>query len=86
MVVAQLVEWLPQTSEICCSNPEIGKILFANCKIEETKYTKKRPGMAHLKKTISSIIKIGLSGGVGGLAQRKRSRFSPNSQRSHGLS
>ena len=48
VVVAQLVERSLPTSEICSSNPEIGKILSTNCIIEKTKIKKKRPGMAHL--------------------------------------
>ena len=51
MVVAQLVERLLPTSEIRGLNPDIGKILSTNCTIEKTKIKKKRPGMAHLKKT-----------------------------------
>ena len=51
VVVAQLVERLLPTPEICGSNPDIGKTLTSNCKLEKTKIKKKRPGMAHLKKT-----------------------------------
>ena len=47
-----MVEWSLPTPEICGSNPNIVKILSANCILEKTKIKKKRPGMAHLKKTI----------------------------------
>ena len=53
MVVAQLVEQLLPTPEIRGLNPNIGIVLFSNCKlqIENTKIKKKRPGMAHVKKS-----------------------------------
>ena len=47
-VVAQLVERLLQTPEICSSNPVIGENLSTNCIIEKTKIKKKWLGMAHL--------------------------------------
>ena len=50
VVVAQLVEGLLPTPEICGLNPDIGKILSTNRTIEKTKIKKKRPGMANLKK------------------------------------
>ena len=50
VVVAQLEEQLLPTPEICSSNPDIGKVLSTNCKIEKTKIKKKRPEMALLKK------------------------------------
>ena len=51
VVVAQLVEQLLLISEVCGSNPVIGKIyiehLFTiNC-IKKMKINQKRPGMAH---------------------------------------
>ena len=54
MVVVQLVEQLLPMSEICGSNPVIGKLLYrtfvsVNC-IEKTKIKKKRPEMAHFLK------------------------------------
>ena len=57
VVLAQLVEQLLPTPEVCCSNPVIGKKFYwmfaVNC-IEKTKIMKKRPGLAHifLKKRI----------------------------------
>ena len=48
VVVAQLVEQLLPTPEICSSNPDIGKILSTNCTLEKTKIKKKRPAMARL--------------------------------------
>ena len=56
MVVAQLVEWLLPTPEICSSNPDIGEILSNNCTIEKTKIEKKRPGMAHLLEQLASVL------------------------------
>ena len=47
MVVGHLVEQLLLTPEICSSNPDIGKILCANCTIEKMKIKKKWLGMAH---------------------------------------
>ena len=46
MVVAQLVEQLLPTSEICSSNPIVSKILSANLtfKIEKTKIKEKEAG------------------------------------------
>ena len=46
--MAQLVEQLLPTPEICGSNPDIGIILSTYCKIEKTKIKKKRLGMALL--------------------------------------
>ena len=55
VVVAQLVERSLPTPEIHGWNPIIGKVLFTklstNCFIEKAEIKKKRPGMAHLKKT-----------------------------------
>ena len=56
MVVAHLVEQSLAILEVCSSNPVIAKIyieqLFSiNC-IEKTQIKKKRPGMAHLKKSL----------------------------------
>ena len=51
-VVAQLVEWLLPTPEICGSNPDIGKLLSTNCKIEEMEIKKKRPGFGPSLKKI----------------------------------
>ena len=48
VVVAQLVERLLPTPEIRNLNLDIGKILSANCTLENMKIKKKRPGMAHL--------------------------------------
>ena len=48
VVVGQLVERSLPTPEIRSSNPDISEILSSNCKIEQTKINKKRPGMAHL--------------------------------------
>ena len=45
LVVAQLVERSLPTPEIRGLNPDIGKILSANCTIEKTKIKKKRPGI-----------------------------------------
>ena len=63
MVVAQLVERLLLTPEVCGSNPVIGKIyierlLSTILKLEETKRNenKKRPGMA-LFKTFLNVLK-----------------------------
>ena len=50
MVVAQLVDRLPLTTEIRGSNPDIDKILSTNCAIEKTKIMKKRQRMAHINK------------------------------------
>ena len=48
--MAQLVERLLLTPEVCGLNPNIGKILSTNCTIEKTKKKKKRPEMGYLKK------------------------------------
>ena len=56
MVVAQLVEQLLLTPEICGSNPDTSKILSTNCTIEKTKINKEWPGMAHLKKAMEMMI------------------------------
>ena len=48
VVVAQLVERLLSTPEICGLSPDISKMLSTNCRIEKTKIKKKRLGMAHL--------------------------------------
>ena len=48
VVVAQLVEQLLLTPEICVFNPNTGNILSANNTIEKTKIQKKKPGMPHL--------------------------------------
>ena len=45
VVVAQLVVWVLSTAEIRGLDPDIGKILSANCTIEKTKIKKKRPGI-----------------------------------------
>ena len=55
MVVAQSVEWSLLMTEILGSTPVISKFLYStfvsvNC-IEKTKKKKKRPGMAHFKKS-----------------------------------
>ena len=55
MVVAQLVEWLLPTPEIRGLNPDIGKIAYTNCKLGKMKIKKKRPGMAHPKKTATIV-------------------------------
>ena len=52
--MAQLVEQLLPTPEICGSNPDISKILSTHCTIEKMSIKKKRPGVAHLLKLISS--------------------------------
>ena len=51
VVVAQLVKRSLPIPEIRGSNPDIGKILSTYCTIEKKKIKKKRPGMAHLKKS-----------------------------------
>ena len=50
------VERLLLTPEIRGTNPDIGKILSTNSTTEKTKIKKKRPGMAHLRKTIKLIL------------------------------
>ena len=55
VVVAQLVEQSLPTPEIRGSNPDIGKVLSTNCTIEKTQIMKKRPGMAHLKKSLNVV-------------------------------
>ena len=50
--MAQLVEWLLQTSEIRGSNPDIGTVSPTNCALEKTKIKKKRSGMATLSKKV----------------------------------
>ena len=40
-VVAQLVEWLLPTPEIRGLNPDFGKLLSTNCKIENKKIKKR---------------------------------------------
>ena len=57
MVVAQLVEQLLLTPEICGSNMDMGKKNYTNCTIENMKIKKKRPGMVHLKKNALKCIK-----------------------------
>ena len=54
VVVAQLVERLLLTQEIRGLNPDIGEILSTKCTIEKTKIKKKRPGMAHLFKSVTA--------------------------------
>ena len=51
-VVAHLVEWSLTTPEMSSSIPDIGKFLSTNCKIENMKIKKKRPGMAHFRKKL----------------------------------
>ena len=54
-VVAQLVEQLLPIPELRSSNPDISKILTTNSTIEKKKIKKikkKRPGIAHNKKTL----------------------------------
>ena len=46
--LAQLVEWLLPTLEICGLDLDIGKILSTYCTIEKTKMKKKMWGTAHL--------------------------------------
>ena len=56
VVVARLAERSPPAPEIRRSNPVIGKKLYltVNCisNQKRRKQTKKRPGMAHIKKNI----------------------------------
>ena len=59
--MAQFVERLLPTPEIRNSNPDIGKVLSANRKLEKTKIKKKRPGMAHLKEMLFSASPLGLT-------------------------
>ena len=59
--MAQFVERLLPTPEIRNSNPDIGKVLSANRKLEKTKIKKKRPGMAHLKEMLISASPLGLT-------------------------
>ena len=54
MIVAQLVERSLPIPEIHGLNPDIGKILSTNCPIEKMKIKKKRPGLAHLKKPMTT--------------------------------
>ena len=44
VVVAQLVERLLLTPEICGSNPDVGKILSTNCKNRKDKNKEKEAG------------------------------------------
>ena len=47
--MAQLAEWMNLISEVCGSNPIIGKVTYLTCLlliVEKTKIKKKRPGMA----------------------------------------
>ena len=55
VVVAHLVEQSLLTAEIRGSNPDIGKILSTNCKIEKTKIKNNRLGMAHLQRRADAI-------------------------------
>ena len=59
VVVAQLVELLLPTREVCSSNPVIDKLFLehlftVNC-IEKTKMKKKRPGMTHLNERMNRL-------------------------------
>ena len=56
MVVAHLVERLLLIPEIRSSNPDNGNILSTNWTLEKTKIEKKRPGLAHLKNNILSLL------------------------------
>ena len=51
--MAQLLERLLPTPEVCELNPVIGKLLILNC-TEKTKIKKKRPRMGRLKTPFES--------------------------------
>ena len=59
VVVAQLAQQLLLTPEVLGSNPVIGEINIEHCLLSSIEKTKKRPRMAHLKKTkITCLSKV----------------------------
>ena len=57
VVVAQLLERLLPTPEICGSNPDIGEMVSTNCAIEKTKIKKEAGNEPSLKKEGDKIPK-----------------------------